>query len=114
MVFFVSVSLVKVFNSAQKYFASGHWCTCARLCNIALWGLSSSYVTDFYIHLFTVDDQASLVQRDELQRCKLTNIELTNENVDLHKEIETLKEKVSELAAENHNLKGDLNRLPGM
>jgi chromosome segregation ATPase len=56
---------------------------------------------------------ASLVQRDELQRCKLTNIELTNETVDLHKEIETLKEKVSELVAENHILKGDLNRLPG-
>ena len=59
-------------------------------------------------------DQASLVQRDELQRCKLTNIELTNETVDLHKEIETLKEKVSKLVAENHILKGDLNRLPGM
>jgi len=113
MVCFVSFCLVKVFNSTQKYFASGHWCTCAKLCNIALWGLSSSFVTDFYFHLFTVDDQASLVQRDELQRCKLTNIELTNETVDLHKEIETLKEKVSELLAENHNLKGDLNRLPG-
>lgn len=98
----------------SKYFASGHWCTSARLCNTALWGLSSLYGTDFYIHLFTVDDQASLIQRDELQRCKLTNIELTNETADLHKEIETLKEKVSELLAENHNLKGDLNRLPGM
>jgi len=79
-----------------------------------MWGLSSSYVTDFYVLLFTVGDQASLIQRDELQRCKFTNTELTNENVDLHKEIETLKQKVSELVAENHNLKGDLNRLPGM
>jgi regulator of replication initiation timing len=55
-----------------------------------------------------------MVQMDELQRCKLTNIELTNETSELQKEIETLKEKVSELLAENHNLKGDLNRLPGM
>jgi hypothetical protein len=114
MVFFIPVCLVKVFNSTHKYTASGHWCTYARLCSITVWGLSSSYVTGYYFHLFTVDDQASLVQRDELQRCKLTNIELTNETVDLHKEIETLKGKVSELVAENHNLKGDLNRLPGM
>jgi cell division protein FtsB len=55
-----------------------------------------------------------MVQADELQRCKLTNVELTNEIADLQKEIETLKEKVSQLGAENHDLKGDLNRLPGM
>jgi len=56
----------------------------------------------------------SFAQVDELQKCKNENVRLQSENASLEKELEALKEKMSELAAENHNLKDDLNRLPGM
>jgi chromosome segregation ATPase len=54
-----------------------------------------------------VDRQASVAQMGEL----LMN---RSETVEHEKELEILKQKILELTAENHNLKDDLNRLPGM
>lgn len=61
-----------------------------------------------------VERQASVAQMGELLRCTSENSGLRCETAELEKELEILKQKILELAAENHNLKDDLNRLPGM
>lgn len=61
-----------------------------------------------------VDRQASVAQMGELLRHGSENSGPRSETAELEKELEILKQKILELAAENHNLKDDLNRLPGM
>jgi chromosome segregation ATPase len=69
---------------------------------------------DDLLQRMSVDRQASMAQMGELQRCRSENSGLRSETAELQKELEILKQKIMELAAENHNLKDDLNRLPGM
>jgi chromosome segregation ATPase len=61
-----------------------------------------------------VDKQTSVTQMNELLRCRSENSELRSETAELEKELEILKQRILDLAAENRKLKDDLNRLPGM
>jgi phage shock protein A len=65
-------------------------------------------------HRMGIDRHASVAQMGELLRCRSENSGLRSESVEFEEEVEILKRKIRELTAENHNLKGDLNRLPGM
>ncbi|XP_033609685.1 A-kinase anchor protein 9 isoform X6 [Cryptotermes secundus] len=70
-------------------------------------------VKDDLLQGMGVNRQASVAQMGELLRHRSENSGLRSETAELEKELEILKQKILELAAENHNLKDDLNRLPG-
>lgn len=69
---------------------------------------------DDLLQRMSADKLASVAQMGELMKCKNENIGLRSKTAELEKELEILKQKILMLAAENHNLKDDLNRLPGM
>jgi chromosome segregation ATPase len=68
---------------------------------------------DDLLQKMDVEKLASETQMGELTKCKSENVGLNRKTAELEKELETLKQKMRVLAAENHHLKDDLNTLPG-
>jgi chromosome segregation ATPase len=68
---------------------------------------------DNLLQRMDVDKLASVAQTGELMRCRSENVGLRSKTAEQETELEILKQKILVLAAENHNLKDDLNRLPG-
>jgi chromosome segregation ATPase len=64
-------------------------------------------------HISSKDNSLQRMDVDKLASVAQIG-ELSSKTTELEKELEIQKQKILVLAAENHNLKDDLNRLPGM
>ncbi|XP_069677410.1 putative leucine-rich repeat-containing protein DDB_G0290503 isoform X2 [Periplaneta americana] len=65
------------------------------------------------IKKMSIDRQCTIAKLDKFQKYESELMELRSEKDTLKKEIELLKEKLSECAAENNELKEELGKLPG-
>ncbi|XP_069680061.1 A-kinase anchor protein 9-like isoform X4 [Periplaneta americana] len=77
--------------------------------------LLHSYVAEKeeVIKEMSIDRQSTIAKLDKFQKYESELMELQSDKDTLKKEIELLKEKLSECAAENNELKEELGKLPG-
>lgn len=65
------------------------------------------------IKKMSIDRQSTIAKLDKFQKYESEVTELRSENDTLKKEIELLKKKLSECAAENNELREEFGKLPG-